>query len=182
MAENSAANPSLWKKCLRALEGDLPEQDFNTWIRPLQAVETPNELRLLAPNRFVVHWVENHSLEHLKRYLRRYDPDQKTRITIEVGGHSSASAETGNDTDARPARSLSESHLNRNFSFSNFVEGKSNQLARAAAHQVGMNPGLAYNPLFIYGGVGLGKTHLMHAIGNLIVERDPRAKVTYIHS
>ena len=182
MAENSAANPSLWKKCLRALEGDLPEQDFNTWIRPLQAVETPNELRLLAPNRFVVHWVENHSLEHLKRYLRRYDPDQKTRITIEVGGHSSASVATGNDTDARPARSLSESHLNRNFSFPNFVEGKSNQLARAAAHQVGMNPGLAYNPLFIYGGVGLGKTHLMHAIGNLIVDRDPGAKVTYIHS
>jgi len=182
VAENSAANPSLWKKCLRALEGDLPEQDFNTWIRPLQAVETPNELRLLAPNRFVVHWVENHSLEHLKRYLRRYDPDQKTRITIEVGGHSSASVATGNDTDARPARSLSESHLNRNFSFPNFVEGKSNQLARAAAHQVGMNPGLAYNPLFIYGGVGLGKTHLMHAIGNLIVDRDPGAKVTYIHS
>jgi len=182
VAENSAAIPSLWKKCLSALEGDLPEQDFNTWIRPLQAVESNEELRLLAPNRFVVNWVESHSLDDLKRYCRRYNPDQETRITIEVGGHSVISTARPDGADARPVRSLSESRLNRSFSFANFVEGKSNQLGRAAAHQVGMNPGLAYNPLFIYGGVGLGKTHLMHAVGNLIVDRDPHAKVTYIHS
>jgi chromosomal replication initiator protein len=182
VAENSAATPSLWKKCLNALEGELPEQDFNTWIRPLQAIESTDELRLLAPNRFVVNWVENHSLESLKLYCRRYNPDHETRITIEVGGRSAQPARPSMQADSRPARSLSESRLNRSFTFANFVEGKSNQLARAAAHQVGMNPGLAYNPLFIYGGVGLGKTHLMHAIGNLIVDRDPKAKVTYIHS
>ena len=181
MAENSAANPSLWKKCLIALEGDLPAQDFNTWIRPLQAIESNDELRLLAPNRFVVNWVRNHSLERLKGYCRRYRPDHEPRITIEVGGYSSGHTASG-QREARPARSLSESRLNRSFSFENFVEGKSNQLARAAAYQVGMNPGLAYNPLFIYGGVGLGKTHLMHAVGNLVVDRDPHAKVTYIHS
>jgi chromosomal replication initiator protein len=134
-------------------------------------------------DRFVVNWVESHSLDRLKSYCRRYEPAQETRITIEVGGQPSAellAKESANE--ARPTRSLSESRLNRSFTFANFVEGKSNQLARAAANQVGMNPGRAYNPLFIYGGVGLGKTHLMHAVGNLIVDRDPHAKVTYIHS
>jgi chromosomal replication initiator protein len=168
--------------CLRALEGDLPEQDFNTWIRPLQVVETTDELRLLAPNRFVVEWVANHCLDRLKDYCLRFSPDRPPRITLEVGGHSVAKPVRGNGADARPARSMSESRLNRSFTFANFVEGKSNQLARAAATQVGNNPGLAYNPLFIYGGVGLGKTHLMHAVGNLMLDHEPHAKVTYIHS
>jgi chromosomal replication initiator protein len=160
----------------------MPEQDFNTWIRPLQVVESGTELRLLAPNRFVVNWVRNHGLERLKTYCQRYSPDQETKITIEVGGHAPVVMTSPERKAAMPARSLSESRLNRKFTFENFVEGKSNQLARAAANQVGMNPGLAYNPLFIYGGVGLGKTHLMHAVGNLIVDRNPPAKVTYIHS
>jgi len=180
VTENSAADSTLWKKCLRALEGDLSEQDFNTWIRPLQAIETREELRLLAPNRFVVNWVRSHSLDRLKAYCERYQPERDTRVTIEVGSQTAAvpAATPG----LQPSRSLRESRLNHNFTFENFVEGKSNQLARAAAYQVGLNPGLAYNPLFIYGGVGLGKTHLMHAVGNLVVERDPRAQVTYIHS
>jgi chromosomal replication initiator protein len=183
VAQNSAANSSLWKQCLNALEGELPEQDFNTWIRPLQAIESAGELRLLAPNRFVVNWVESHSLDRLRGFCRRYEPDQETRITIEVGSQPSVErAPKESVHEARPTRSLSESRLNRSFTFANFVEGKSNQLARAAANQVGMNPGRAYNPLFIYGGVGLGKTHLMHAVGNLILDRDPHAKVTYIHS
>jgi chromosomal replication initiator protein len=183
VTENSAATPSLWNKCLRALEGDMAEQDFNTWIRPLQAIESAEELRLLAPNAFVVNWVRAHGLERLRDYCRRYSPEQDTKITIEVGGHPGGAAPARtNGREARPARSLNESRLNRKFNFASFVEGKSNQLARAAANQVGLNPGLAYNPLFIYGGVGLGKTHLMHAVGNLILERDPQAKVTYIHS
>jgi chromosomal replication initiator protein len=165
-----------------ALEADLSEQDFNTWIRPLQAIESTDELRLLAPNRFVVDWVTDHSLERLQGYFARFSPDRQPRITLEVGGHSVAAVAASGSAETRPARSLSESRLNRSFTFANFVEGKSNQLARAAANQVGMNPGLAYNPLFIYGGVGLGKTHLMHAIGNQILDHDPRAKVTYIHS
>jgi chromosomal replication initiator protein len=183
VAENSAAHASLWKKCLRALEGDLPEQDFNTWIRPLQAIETDDGLRLLAPNRFVVNWVQNHSLERLRNYCRRYCPDQETKITIEVGGSGGGGFSPAAGTKvARPARPFHLSQLNPVHTFANFVEGKSNQLARAAANQVGLNPGRAYNPLFIYGGVGLGKTHLMHAIGNLIVERDPHARIMYIHS
>jgi chromosomal replication initiator protein len=182
VAENSAGSSSLWNKCLRALEGELPEQDFNTWIRPLQAVESGNELKLLAPNRYVVNWVVKNTFDRVADYCRRYEPERETQVTIEVGGHQTSVNAPPTAREARPTRSLSESRLNRAFTFANFVEGKSNQLARAAAYQVGMNPGLAYNPLFIYGGVGLGKTHLMHAVGNLVVERDPRAKVTYIHS
>ena len=182
MAENSAAIPSLWKKCLTALEVDLPEQDFNTWIRPLQAIESTDELRLLAPNSFIVNWVQDNSLERLRGYCRRYSPERETKISIEVGGQPRETVPPANGKETRIPRSLSESRLNRAFTFENFVEGKSNQLARAAAHQVGMNPGRAYNPLFIYGGTGLGKTHLMHAIGNLVVDNDPHAKVIYIHS
>ena len=161
----------------------MPEQEFNTWIRPLQAIESADELRLLAPNHFVVNWVRNHGLPRLRDYCRRYSPEHDTKITIEVGGYPAGPvAAKPNGRDNRPTRSLNESRLNRKFNFESFVEGKSNQLARAAANQVGLNPGLAYNPLFIYGGVGLGKTHLMHAVGNLMLERDPQAKVTYIHS
>ena len=185
VAENSAANPSLWKKCLQALEGSLPEPDFNMWIRPLQAIESTEQIRLLAPNQFVVNWVQNNCLKEVSSICGRHASDRNVRVTVEVGSQSSQAAPVPATTTAREPRaprSLTESRLNRNFTFDNFVEGKSNQLARAAAHQVGMNPGVAYNPLFIYGGVGLGKTHLMHAVGNMVVERDPQAKVTYIHS
>jgi len=182
VTENPAVQPSLWKKCLQALEGELSEQDFNTWIRPLQAIESDCQLKLLAPNRFVVNWVQKNALELLHDHCRRYLPDAEVDISIGVGGQATRTGDPAPESAAKPPRALSESRLNRSFTFANFVEGKSNQLARAAAHQVGMNPGLAYNPLFIYGGVGLGKTHLMQAVGNLIVDRDPQARVTYIHS
>ena len=153
------------------------------WIRPLQAVESRGRLRLLAPNRFVVDWVQSNCLEIIRAECLRHEPDGAVDISIEVGARAIDGGEPQIVAlDRRPARSLSESRLNRAFTFDNFVEGKSNQLARAAAMQVGMNPGKAYNPLFIYGGVGLGKTHLMHAIGNVILEREPGAKVSYIHS
>jgi chromosomal replication initiator protein len=182
VAENSVGHSTLWKKCLRALEGELSEEEFNTWVRPLQAVETEQELRLLAPNRFVVNWIRSHSLDRVQAYCERYEPDRRTRVTIEVGGQTLVGQDAPNSQSSRPTRSIRDSRLNRSFTFENFVEGKSNQFARAAAYQVGMNPGSAYNPLFIYGGVGLGKTHLMHAVGNLVVDRDPKAQVTYIHS
>jgi len=166
---------------MRDLQAELPEQQFNTWIRPLQAVEDGNVLRLLAPNRFVVDWLQQHYIE---RILELVDvAGGANEVIIEVGSRPSATAAA---TTARPARSPAPApigaRLNPTFTFANFVEGKSNQLAKAAATQVGENPGKAYNPLFIYGGVGLGKTHLMQAIGNAMLARDANARVSYVHS
>jgi chromosomal replication initiator protein len=174
---NSAVHPSRWTACLRALEVELSEQQFNTWIRPLQAVEEGGTMRLLAPNRFVVQWVEEHCLERI------CSAAAPVTVSVEVGSRRPPlAAGTAPDRPPRAREPTLGSRLNARFTFENFVEGKSNQLARAAALQVGANPGSAYNPLFIYGGVGLGKTHLMHAVGNVIIAREPSAKVAYIHS
>jgi chromosomal replication initiator protein len=180
---------SLWQKCLVRLESELPEQQYNTWIRPLHAIETPDSLRLLAPNQFVLDWVSKHHFETISRTLHDINPNTDTQVLLDIG-----STKRGNDpvhaatpplrsmSADKPAPAQSRSNLNPEFTFANFVGGKSNQLARAASMQVGENPGGAYNPLFIYGGVGLGKTHLMHAVGNLILERKPTARVVYLHS
>ncbi len=155
------------------------------WVRPLQAVEAPGELRLLAPNRYVVDWVRTNCLPLVSDVCTREAPGVTTILSVEIGALKPAGGSTATTT-ADPVDKtrawISDSRLNKAFTFDSFVQGKSNQLARAAAVQVGMNPGRAYNPLFLYGGVGLGKTHLMHAVGNLIVERNPQAHVTYIHS
>ena len=185
MAENSAVYSSLWMQCARALEAELSEQQFNTWIRPLQLVEDGPLLKLLAPNRFVVDWVKTHSLEQIRTWWRRH-VEGAPEIQVEVGSRPAVRREAATPTAAvepevRPATTIG-GRLNVAFTFDSFVEGKSNQLARAAAFQVAQNPGSAYNPLFIYGGVGLGKTHLMHAIGNQILGRNPAAKVAYVHS
>ena len=177
MTANSAVSPSLWNQCLRALELELSEQQFHTWIRPLQPIEDNGTLLLLAPNRFVVDWVQEHCLEKI---LAVVGP---VPVFLDVGTRRPPLvAPSAVPSVPRPKGPAPGSLLNTNFTFENFVEGKSNQLGRAAALQVGSNPGRAYNPLFIYGGVGLGKTHLMHAIGNVIVQRDPAAKVAYVHS
>ena len=178
MVANSAARPSLWKQCLRALELELSEQQFNTWIRPLQAEVSDGGLKLLAPNRFVVDWVQENCMDHISLVVGSIPG----KLAVGSRRRPPLSAGVVKETPARPAHPLLGSRLNPLFTFKNFVEGKSNQLARAAALQVGANPGLAYNPLFLYGGVGLGKTHLMHAVGNMILEEDPGAKVVYIHS
>ncbi|MGA7800070.1 MAG: chromosomal replication initiator protein DnaA [Gammaproteobacteria bacterium] len=183
----------LWKKCLTRLEGELPEQQFNTWIRPLQAIEEQGALRLLAPNRFVLDWVRDHFMERINDSVSRLASAPLPRIQLEIGSHRRSrpaaveSPAQGNRQPAPTRRPLAppeaaNSSLNRTFTFETFVEGKSNQLAKAASIQVGENPGGAYNPLFIYGGVGLGKTHLMHAVGNLMLERKPDARVVYLHS
>ena len=175
---------SLWRRCLAQLEVELPEQQFNTWIRPLQAVEDGRTLRLLAPNRFVVDWVKTHCLEQIRTWWRRH-VEGAPEILVEVGTRPAVRRDLAPaavpEPEVRPATTLG-GRLNVAFTFESFVEGKSNQLARAAAFQVAQNPGSAYNPLFIYGGVGLGKTHLMHAIGNQILARNPAAKVAYVHS
>ncbi|WP_455205821.1 chromosomal replication initiator protein DnaA [Kaarinaea lacus] len=185
-----------WQKCLDRLEGELSAQQFNTWIRPLQVIEDEKSLRLLAPNRFVLDWVSNRFLRRIHEIVH----DDKGNgngfeVHLEIGSAGSSAIQkstplvTPNDTPSKtvvgPGRTSDVAHvsnLNPDNTFDNFVEGKSNQLARAAAFQVAENEGQSYNPLFIQGGVGLGKTHLMHAIGNRIVARDPNARVVYLHS
>ena len=178
----------IWRRCLAQLEDELPPQQFNTWIRPLQSVNDGGRLRLLAPNAFVLDWFRDHYAARVSELLVEIEGSAAPALSLEIGT-ASAPREI---TEARPAvqqplpgpthRDVLCSNINRNFSFATFVEGKSNQLARAASMQVGGNPGRVYNPLFIYGGVGLGKTHLMHAVGNLILERNPGARVIYLHS
>ncbi len=176
----------LWNQCIQKLEHEIPPQDFNTWIRPLQAVENESELHLLAPNQFVLDWVREHFIDRIENALPR-NGNGALRLVLEVG--------TRRESKNRPARPDfgaggkrprrkpdAGGNLNPAFTFDTFVEGKSNQFAKAAAMQVAENVGQAYNPLFIYGGVGLGKTHLMHAIGNLIIQRNPDAHVVYLHS
>lgn len=180
------AETSLWNHCIRNLQAELPEQQFNTWIRPLQAIEDGTQLRLMAPNRFVVDWLQEH---YIGRILELVDKEREnTAVVIEVGSRdrpAPAPARVGRsaslDSSGQPPPPVA-TRLSPGFTFASFVEGKSNQLARAAASQVGENPGKSYNPLFIYGGVGLGKTHLMHAIGNAMVAARPEARVAYVHS
>ena len=179
-----AAESTLWNQCTRVLQAELPEQQFNTWIRPLQAVDDGGILRLLAPNRFVIDWVQQHYLERILEVVD--DTDANTEVVVEVGSRQAAPAARAGASVARPAahsaKAPVKSRLNPLFTFESFVEGKSNQLARAAASQVGENPGKSYNPLFIYGGVGLGKTHLMHAVGNAMLKNNREARVSYVHS
>ena len=180
-----SAESTLWNQCLRTLQAELPEQQFSTWIRPLQAVEEDGSLRLLAPNRFVVDWVQQH---HIQRILQLVEEKGgSTELIVEVGSRAAAPEPAPSRRPATPVPATDNptpvaSRLNPGFTFDTFVEGKSNQLARAAASQVGANPGKSYNPLFIYGGVGLGKTHLMHAVGNAILQENPKARVAYVHS
>jgi len=184
----------LWKRCIVHLESELPEQQLNTWIRPLQAIEDSKTLRLLAPNRFVLNWVKDHFFQRIDELVGSLSNENGPRVILEVGSsryptskkpysRPSDSVDSSTKIDAPvPSQPQFNSNLNPNFTFNNFVEGKSNQLARAAAIQIANHPGFAYNPLFIYGGVGLGKTHLMHAIGNSILKKTNNAKVVYLHS
>jgi chromosomal replication initiator protein len=188
----------LWSKCVGRLEGELSPQQFNTWIRPLQIIEADHSIRLLAPNQFVLNWVKNHYLTSIREFLSDIAGTSAPNISLEIGTKAKPKNEQPG-ISPRPTELQSpvaqnrsnhasvnqrsfQSNLNRNFTFDTFVEGKSNQLARAASLQIGESPGKVYNPLFIYGGVGLGKTHLMHAVGNKILERNPGANVIYLHS
>jgi chromosomal replication initiator protein len=166
----------------------LSPQQFNTWIRPLQIVEDQNNLKLLAPNRFVLDWVRNHYLDAIQDHLNNLCDGKPPIVKVEIGSKRRPTAKQNDQLESkklvRPEeKNLSiESNLNQSFVFETFVEGKSNQIARAASMQIGENPGKAYNPLFIYGGVGLGKTHLMHAVGNMMLKKNPQARVVYLHS
>jgi chromosomal replication initiator protein len=229
----------LWQQCVELLRDELPAQQFNTWIRPLQIEAEGDELRIYAPNRFVLDWVNEKYLGRLLELLDERSNGQAPALSLLIGSKRSATAARPAPTQAvqlpsaptvspspaiilptpaqmnvvssvdEPSRASFDpmrgasgqlppartertvqvegglkhtSYLNRTFTFDNFVEGKSNQLARAAAWQVADNPKHGYNPLFLYGGVGLGKTHLMHAVGNHLLKKNPNAKVVYLHS
>jgi chromosomal replication initiator protein len=180
---------TLWNQCIQALKADLSEQQINTWIRPLQPVEEADGLRLLAPNRFVVDWVNTHCRQRINEVVSNSTDWADSAVRIEVGQQTAPAPSNGQSARAtvtapppEAQRRIPGGPLNPTYTFPNYVEGKSNQLARAASFQVGQNPGMAYNPLFIAGGVGLGKTHLMHSIGNEICARRPGARVAYVHS
>ncbi|CAI8832975.1 chromosomal replication initiator protein DnaA [Pseudomonas sp. IT-93MI4] len=239
----------LWQQCVELLREELPAQQFNTWIRPLQVEAEGDELRVYAPNRFVLDWVNEKYLGRVLELLDEHGNGMAPALSLLIGSKrssapraapnaplaaaqvSQAQANTVPASAPAPAPSASPakrstqkteevseepsrdsfdpmagaasqqapvraeqrtvqvegalkhtSYLNRTFTFENFVEGKSNQLARAAAWQVADNPKHGYNPLFLYGGVGLGKTHLMHAVGNHLLKKNPNAKVVYLHS
>ena len=224
---------AVWQKCVNRLRDELPAQQFNTWIRPLQARADNHSLTLFAPNRFIKDFVVDKYSERISELVREFQPDNSLYLALEIGAavggishvdHTSARAVQQQVSPSRfgsnaresessgrsmtaalaveevaqvrttpmlrePSRKvevegslLHQHHLIENYTFDSFVEGKSNQLALAAAQQVAENPGNSYNPLFLYGGVGLGKTHLMHAVGNALKAHNPEAKVVYLHS
>ena len=165
----------------------IPQQQFSQWISPLQAEQTTDGLIIFAPNQYVLDGVKQQFLPSIEDAVSNISSGTQLVVSLVVGTIGSiaardraAAVSAKADVDIQVIEHLS--NLNPNFTFDNFVEGKSNQLAKAAATQVAENPGSAYNPLFLYGGVGLGKTHLMHAIGNLICKNNRAAKVVYLHS
>lgn len=177
---------TLWEKCLHRLEEELSPQQFNTWIRPLQPAPDGEGLKLLAPNRFVMEWVRDRFITRIGELVGEYMQVSSPRVSVEVGSQIRRAGDTNpaavRTSDPNRKRGTMLGRLNPEFNFESHVEGKSNQVARAAARQVGENPGRAYNPLFIYGGVGLGKTHLMQAAGNLMLARRTDANIAYVHS
>ena len=163
------------------LEGELPSQQFDQLVRPLHAVEDGVVLRLLGPNRYLVFRVKEQLFEHINRVVHDESEDPAMRVVLEVRRRDELPQPDGPAAVPAP-QPLLGSRLNAAFTFGKFVEGKSNQLARAAACQVADNPGIAYNPLFVYGGTGLGKTHLMQAVGNQMLAANTDARIAYVHS
>ena len=192
----------FWNSCLSQFEQELPLQQFNTWIRPLrlEGEDAGSEgLRLIAPNGFILKWVKERYLSRIEELGRAYF-SAPVSIALTLGERKPQAAPARNEVRPLPAQAAAEvAPVNRlplprqgnsyektrlipAFTFDNLVVGKANDLARAAAMQVAHNPGGAYNPLFIYGGAGLGKTHLIHAIGNFILEQQPEKVVRYVHA
>lgn len=172
----------LWQHCKEHLKNTISEIEFNQWISPLQATFELDTLIIYAPNKFVLDNVIANFSQYLKDYLEQNHPDSNIKLKFIIGNierNKNLSSKQSITSNHLP---IWESNLNHEFSFEAFVEGKSNQIARSASIQISINPGKVYNPLFIYGGVGLGKTHLMHAIGNAIIEKNPDKKALYVHS
>lgn len=186
---------SPWLRCLERLEAELPAESFYTWIKPLHALPQEGGVALFAPNSFVVETVRDEYLPRISELLRHYAEDANLRVAIELGTprspRDSVNAEIKPAASGSPSQRLKASGpsgkpINSNidplYTFDTFIEGSSNQLGRAAAMQVAKEPGRAYNPLLLYGGTGLGKTHLMHAAGNYMLAQNPGMRVLYLRS
>ena len=194
----------FWNACLNRLERDLPAQQFNAWVRGLRAQPAANGhgVVVLAPNRWVMSWVRDRCLGQIQAFANEFHPDPVS-VTLDVDAAAPAEEPAELVTDVQqpaisaPARpepaarapavrvtdpAYERTRLNPEFTFDTLVTGRANDLARAAAQQVAQNPGTSYNPLFIYGGVGLGKTHLIHAIGNAIYATHSPVEIRYVHS
>ena len=184
----------LWRRCLERLEGELSAEDLHTWLMPLQARDDTMGLQLFAPNPYTLDTVRERYLPRIEAMLTQLTGHELS-VRLEVGSSAARVPPRPASAMARPmpAPAVAEPtpiqppapfnhNLDPHYTFETFVEGKSNQLGKAAAMQVAMNPGRAYNPLLLYGGTGLGKTHLMHAAGNLMRERNPDFKVLYLRS
>lgn len=178
---------SFWLDCLNKLREDLPPQQFNTWIKPLAFDCSDGVPRLIAPNRFILQWVKDKFLNRIEQIAETHFPQPLSLMLATPDNTPDNSAPAliamvSQKVTPKQHQKVDNSRLNPLFTFANFVTGRANQLARAAAIQVAENPGTAYNPLFVYGGVGLGKTHLIQAIGNLVQEQNSNAKISYLHA
>jgi chromosomal replication initiator protein len=181
---------SFWDLCQERFRANLTQQQFSTWIKPLVFDDTGGEVRILAPNHFVMDWVREKFAEHIDGWAQEFYARPIT-ITYALGKKPAAPRPPNSPASAVSATAAPVSaaaptqtgmRINPGFTFDNFVSGRANQLARAAALQIANNPGVAYNPLFVYGGVGLGKTHLLQAIGNTVRQANPDARISYIHA
>ena len=194
------SSTKLWSNCIRQLRSEIPDEEIDTWLLPMHTILNDETLKLLAPNRYVLNHVQQNLFQSIEKTVLSMDIGVKV-VQCEIGSHTNEnivrqnvddqnSSSLGSKTFTSEFSGVSKDskgpyeggRINRAYTFTNHVEGVSNQLARAAAQQVGENPGVSYNPLFIYGGVGLGKTHLMQAAGNLILDKKPQANVVYIRS
>ena len=186
----------FWGECKKTLERDLPIEEYSTWIAPLTLEQNngsnPLSYSVLAPNKFISDWVEDNYGTTIKERLSAITSNRDLNLNFEIfvdyqDKNFSASSEESETTVSLSAkqeevRAPQKNNLIENFTFETFVEGKSNHIALAASRQIGDGLKNSYNPLFIYGGVGLGKTHLMHAVGNEIIRKDPSKKIAYVHS
>lgn len=176
---------SFWRSCLAHFEQQLPPQQFRTWLKPLEVKQDGDTLLLVAPNRFVQQWIRDRFFAEIERLAHeKLGADCKIQLVVAEREPRPAAARALPAPAPTAARASARevSRLNPEFTFASFVTGKANELARAAAIQISERPGEAYNPVFVYGGVGLGKTHLIQAIGNLVQERSPESRVRYIHA
>ena len=186
----------FWGECKKTLERDLPVEEYSTWIAPLTLEQNngsnPLSYSVLAPNKFISDWVEDNYGTTIKERLSAITSNRDLNLNFEIfvdyqDKNFSANSEESETTVSLSAkeeevRAPQKNNLIENFTFETFVEGKSNHIALAASRQIGDGLKNSYNPLFIYGGVGLGKTHLMHAVGNEIIRKDPSKKIAYVHS
>ena len=190
----------FWLSCVEDLKKELSQHLFTTWIKPLSFIQEGDNFTLLAPNRFVLQWAKDRILKRVEQAGEKYfarpfslalalveaqQPVESISDEIEMLStprHNTKTVVVPGNTSSNPSGRPTGHRINPAFTFSSFVGGKANQLARAAAFQVGQNPGQAYNPLFVYGATGLGKTHLVQAIGNLLLDHNPKANIRYIHA